>query len=247
MTGKTVAAAGQGHSGDRELDDQAGNACPGTHRHPPHPLAPHRHRPLDLRGARHRRFAPLLRRDLPADRDGHRCPPPAPALPRQHHPAPGHGVVARPLGLCSAGSSGCRYGCQPPGTRSGTRRAHPRNQDRTADVQRHARVVDHLVPPPHGSRRQVSPNRFGAPGLRPSGRHGVGRRGGQHPERPDGDSTARRARSRATISAQSPGAARSASASASIFASRPAELHQLTEGTRTRGVSTTATAGDQII
>ena len=56
-------------------------------------------------------------------------------------------------------------------------------------------------------------------------------------------------RSRATISAQSPGAGRSASASASasIFASRPAELHQLTEGTRTRGVSTTATAGDQII
>ena len=27
MTGETVAAAGQGYSGDRELDDQAGHAC----------------------------------------------------------------------------------------------------------------------------------------------------------------------------------------------------------------------------
>jgi hypothetical protein len=29
--------------------------------------------------------------------------------------------------------AGCRYGCQPPGTHSATRRAHPRNQDQAAD------------------------------------------------------------------------------------------------------------------
>ena len=49
-----------------------------------------------------------------------------------------------------------------------------RNQDLAADVQRHARVVDHLVAPRMDRRRPVSPNRFGAPGLRPSGRYGAG-------------------------------------------------------------------------
>ena len=91
----------------------------GLDRHPPHLLAPHRHRPVDLRGGHHRRFAPLLRRDRPAHRNGDRCAPPAPALPRQHHPAPGHGVVAGPLGPCrpadlAAGTAASRLARAPP-------------------------------------------------------------------------------------------------------------------------------------
>jgi hypothetical protein len=86
-------------------------------------------------------------------------------------------VVARPLGPCRpADLAACTTASRlahapPPDEHTPATRTWPLTSNAT-----HESWIT-WCRPHMDHRRQVSPNRFGAPGLRPSGRHGAGRLG----------------------------------------------------------------------